>query len=367
MSPIQLPDYGGGSLVNLVAELEYRLTGASPSETLHPDIAKLIPSGKTYVLLLLDGLGSGQLSHVDAAPFAAARVADLDAPFPTTTTVSLATIATGLPASRHGLLGYQLYLPEADGVVYTIKWARPWGETVELDHAAFLPSPNLWERLTAAGVEPITVQPGNYADTPLSQVLFRGCRFEPAYTIDEMILATEQLAAVPNRLILAYLPHVDIAAHVYGQESDEYADALDFVAEVWTRLEQRLAEHVVLVGTADHGHVDYPQSAAARIDGLHEKDYTFYGDSRVTFVRGDGAALARELPARWLPLDVVADWWGPGPRHPQFTSRAPDGVLIAEEGHIVLHRHSDKRMIGRHGGLSDAERLIPLMLGTRAG
>jgi hypothetical protein len=40
-------------------------------------------------------------------------------------------------------------------------------------------------------------------------------------------------------------------------------------------------------------------------------------------------------------------------------------VLIAEEGHIVLHRHSDKRMIGRHGGLSDAERLIPLMLGTR--
>lgn len=365
MPPIQLPDYTGGSLVNLMAELEHRLAGSSPSARLHPAISELVPGATTYVLFLLDGLGSKQLGHVDAAPFAAARVADLDAPFPTTTTVALATIATGLPASRHGLLGYQLYLPEADGVVYTIKWKRPWGEAVDLDHEAFLPAPNLWERLAAAGVEPITVQPGNYAGSPLSQVLFRGCRFEPAYTIDEMILATEQLAAVPNRFILVYLPHVDIAAHVYGQESDEYADALDFVAEVWTRLEQRLADHALLLGTSDHGHVDYPESAASRIDGHYEADYTFYGDSRVTFVRGDGAALARELPARWLPLDVVADWWGPGPRHPQFAARAPDGVLIADEGHIVLHRHSDKRMIGRHGGLSDAERVIPLLVGNR--
>jgi len=366
MPPIQLPDYSGGSLVNLVAELEHRLTGASRSERLHPAIAELIPHGTTYVLFLLDGLGSHQLGHVDAAPFAAAHVADLDAPFPTTTTVSLATIATGLPAGRHGLLGYQLYLPEAEGVVYTIKWARPWGEPVDLDHAAFLPSPNLWERLAAAGVEPITVQPGNYSGTPLSEVLFRGCRFEPAYTIDEMILATEQLAAVPKRLILTYLPHVDIAAHVYGQESVDYADALDFVAEVWTRLQERLADHVVLLGTSDHGHVDYPESAATRIDGLHEANYTFYGDSRVTFVRGDGAALARELPARWLPLDAMADWWGPGPRHPEFGARAPDGVLVAEEGHILLHRHSDKRLIGHHGGLSDAERLIPLLVAGRS-
>ena len=351
--------------MNLLAELEYRLTGSSESPVLHSRLAQLVPHASTYVLLLLDGLGSGQLGHVDAAPFAAARVADLDAPFPTTTTVSLATIATGLPASRHGLLGYQLYLPEVGGVVYTIKWARPWGESVELDHAGFLPAPNLWERLNAAGVEPITVQPGNYAGTHLSEVLFRGCRFEPAYTLDEMVEATVQLAAKPNRMILAYLPHVDVAAHVHGQESVEYADALDFVAEVWNRLELGLADDVVLVGTADHGHVDYPESAATRIDGSKEQDYTFYGDSRVTFVKGDGAALARELPARWLPLAAVADWWGPGPRHHQFEARAPDGVLVAHDGHIVLHRHSDKRLIGRHGGLSDAERLIPLLVGKR--
>ncbi|MDH3540939.1 MAG: alkaline phosphatase family protein, partial [Acidimicrobiia bacterium] len=312
MQSVQPPDYRGGSLVNLVAELEHRLIKSSESARLHSHLAQLIPNGTTYVLLLIDGLGSMQLGHSAAAPLQASRAATIDAPFPSTTTVSWATIATGLPASRHGLLGYQLYLPEAAGVIYTIKWTRPWGEAVELNHREFLPAPNLWERLTAAGTEPITVQPGNFAGSHLSNVLFRGCRFEPVYSQDEMVAATTQLAAVPGRLIVTYLPHIDVAAHVHGQESPEYEDAMKFVAGVWEQLEQRLPHNAVLLATSDHGHIDYPKSAAARIDRRHEKSHVFYGDSRVTFVRGPGVHLADELPATWLPLDAIRDWWGPG-------------------------------------------------------
>ncbi len=61
----------------------------------------------------------------------------------------------------------------------------------------------------------------------------------------------------------------------------------------------------------------------------------------------------------------MIEWWGPEPRHSQFAARAPDGVLLAAEGHVLLHRHSDKRMIGQHGGLSDAERMVPLLVGRR--
>lgn len=365
MPQLQLPDYAGGSLVNLVAELENRLTGHSQSPPLHDELSQLIPAGQTYVVLLVDGLGSRQLDHPEAAPLAEAAAAEIDAPFPTTTTVSWATIATGLPPSRHGLLGYQLYLPETDGVVYTIKWTRGWGEAVPLDHGSFLPAPNLWERLSSAGIEPITVQPGNFTGTHLSKALFRGCRFEPVYNIDEAVTATVQLAAVPNRLIVAYVPNVDVAAHVYGQDSAEYASALTSVAELWTRLEQGLPEDAVLLGTADHGHVDYPKENAARIERSAEPSHIFYGDSRVMFVKGEGTELARHLPATWIPIDEATDWWGPGPRHPKFDERAPDGLLVADDGYILLHKFSDDRMIGHHGGLSDAERRIPLLVGRR--
>lgn len=361
----RVPDYLGGSLVNLVAELESRLIGSSAAPPLHKELSTLLPEAATYVLFLIDGLGALQLSHRAAAALKSAHVGEIEAPFPTTTTVSWASIATGRPPIQHGLIGYQLFLPETSGVVYTIKWTRGWGEPVSVDHDSFLPQPNLWERLTAGGIEPITVQPGNFAGSNLSNVLFRGCRFESAYTADELVAATTQLATSPGRLIVTYLPHVDVAAHVYGQSSTEYAEAVTFVSGVWEGIARKLADHAVLIGTADHGHVDYPPAAIARIRREHEQDRVLYGDSRAMFVKGDGEALAAYLPATWLPMNDIAEWWGPGPAHPEFAGRSPDGALMADEGHILMHRFSDDRMVGHHGGLTDAERLVPLLVATR--
>jgi hypothetical protein len=359
---ITVPDYSGGSLVNLVAELEYRLTGSSAAPRLSDDLGALIPEADTYVLFLFDGLGALQLDHPAAAPLAESLVATIDSPFPATTTVSLATIATGLPPSQHGLLGYQLWLPEVDRVVNTIKWTTLWGESIDFDTAGFLPSPNLWERLSAAGIEPITVQPGNFIGTPLSRLLYRGCRYEPAFTTDEVIEATLQLAAEPGRFILSYLPHVDFAAHVYGQAAVEYGRAVGTVADAWQQVAAHLPEGAAMVGTADHGHVDFDKAHQVRIPKPEHTDRTFYGDGRAMFVKGDGASLAEALPATWIPIAEMAGWWGPGRRHSAFADRAPDGVLLADDGFLLLHRHSDDRMIGNHGALTDAERLIPLLI-----
>ena len=70
--------------------------------------------------------------------------------------------------------------------------------------------------------------------------------------------------------------------------------------------------------------------------------------------------MAAQLPATWFPVDEVKHWWGPGPRHPDFKERAPDGVLVADDDVLILHRFSNKHLIGNHGALTDAERLIPL-------
>lgn len=364
------PDYAGGSLVNLVAELEHRLTGASASPRLHLPLADLIPDAESYVLLLIDGLGAAQLGHPAAASLRTDNVGVIDAPFPTTTTVSLASIATGLPPSQHGLLGYQLHLPEtidpADpkraSVVNTIKWTRLWGADVDIDTTTFLPSPNLWERLRNAGVEPITVQPGNFAGTPLSQALYRGCRFEAAYTTEELLSATVELASVPGRLVLAYLPQVDFAAHVAGQQSAEYAQAVRLVDTAWSHLAARLPDGVALIGTADHGHIDFPAHRQISLPRAPQQDLVLYGDSRAMFVRGDGEALSDDAPCTWVPRGETEGWWGPAPHHPEFERRRPDGVLLADDEHVLLHRHSDDRMTGHHGALTLAERELPLLV-----
>jgi len=364
MPSITVPDYAGGSLVNLVAELELRLIGTAEAAPLRPELASLIPEAASYVLVLCDGLGLHQLHHPAAAPVRDALVGQLDAPFPTTTTVSLASVATGLPPSRHGLLGYQMWLPSVGKVVNTIHWKTLWGDAIDFTPRAFLPSPNLWERLAGHGIEPIVIQPANFEGSNLSEVLYRGARFEGISTVGEWVDAAAQLAATPGRLILAYLPQVDFAAHVYGQGADEYAVAVRTVATAWERLCLRLPAGTVAVGTADHGHVDFPKARQIRIAKADHTDREFFGDGRAMFVKGEGASLAAGLPATWVPLEEMRTWWGPGPHHPAFGERAPDGVLIADDDILLLHRHSDDRMTGAHGGLTDAERLIPLMVAS---
>jgi len=359
MSP---PDYAGGGLVNLVAELELRLGGAAPSPGLRGSLSAAIPEASSYVLVLMDGLGDYQLDHPSAQPLAVSRRGAVDASFPTTTTVNLATIATGLPPIAHGLIAYQMWLPEADQVINTIKWTTLWGDPVPHDYEGFLPSPNTWERLAAAGAEPIVIQPYNFEGSPLSRVLYRGCRWEPWTTTNQAAEAAAQLAAEPGRCILLYLPHVDFAAHVSGQESEEYTEALDIVAATWELLCQRLPPGAVAVGTADHGHVDVPAARQARISKPDHEGRTFYGDGRALFVRGDGAGLAAELPASWIPIAGMDGWWGDATPHPHFAERSPDGAIIADDGHVVLHRFGDDRLVGHHGGLTPQELRVPLLV-----
>jgi hypothetical protein len=57
------PDYSGGGLINLVAELERRLTGKAVSPGLQPELAAAVPDAAGYLLVLCDGLGDGQLAH----------------------------------------------------------------------------------------------------------------------------------------------------------------------------------------------------------------------------------------------------------------------------------------------------------------
>ncbi len=358
-----LPDYSGGSLVNLVAELERRLTGTARHPGLHSDLAAAIPAAESYVLMLFDGLGDHQLAHTAAAPLAAARVGSVTSGWPTTTTVSMATIATGMTPIEHGLLGYQLRVPETGHVVNTIKWTTQWGEPIDHDLWGFLPMPNLWERLASHGIEPVTLQPWNFDDSPMSRMLYRGCRFEAWDDEDEAADIAAELTRVPGRLVFFYLPHVDFAAHVSGQASDDYTEAITLASRMWERMVRRLPAHAIAVGTADHGHVDVPEDRRINIPKKDHDERDFGGDPRAPFVYGEVESLAAELGVDFALRETMAHWWGPGTPHPGFAGRAPDGILLPRPGWVVFHKHADERLIGQHGGLTPEEVRIPLLVG----
>ncbi len=168
----------------------------------------------------------------------------------------------------------------------------------------------------------------------------------------------------PGKLVFGYVPQVDFAAHVHGQGSPEYLEALSIANAVWEEVVGSVSPDVTVVGSADHGHIDFPPRRQHAIPKVDHEGLTFYGDGRAMFVRGDGSSLAERLPATWVPFDDAAQWWGPGDPSAAFLDRAPDGILLADDDALLLHRFSDTRMVGNHGAMVEAERRIPLLVGS---
>ncbi len=355
-----------GRLDELILAVEGRLSGNRRNDL---EVDRCIPDATSYLVVLFDGLGSHQLTHEAGSDLAAAHVGDLQAPFPTTTTVSLSTIATGRTPGAHGVIGHLMWLPEHGRVVNTLKWVDLTGAAIDHETSRMLPFPNVWERLTAAGVEPVTVQPGNYTDSPLSRMLYRGCRFEGVWDIDELVAASLDLAAKPRRLVFTYLPHVDVAAHVHGQRSAEYAAAIALANRVWSALAAGLPDGVRLLGTADHGHVDYDAGEKLIVREPYLDELTLFGDARSIFATGPAETidrLARRTGATVVVRsELVRLLETPDSPHPNLDERLPDAAVLAPPGMVILPRGFDKRLTGYHGGLSPAERAIPLLRAGR--
>lgn len=354
------PSYTGSGLVNLVAEIERRMTGDSPSPGLTGGPA--LTETPTSVLVLFDGLGIAQLDHPEATVFRSSLARALDAPFPTTTPVSLSTIASALPPSRHGQVAHLTWYPDLQLVVNTLKWVTLTGDHVSYDYAGLLPRPNLWERLRDSGVEPITVQPGDFQTSPLSRALYRGARFEGAWDADDLVEATVTLASEPGRFIFTYVPFVDVAGHVYGQGSEQFTGAMKTAAVVWEGIASRLPADVSLLGTSDHGLMEVTESDKILVRDPRFEPLRFAGDVRGIHLWGE-AGLMDDL-ADSVGGDLVdpVRWLGPDPTD-KTLSHLGDRLLLAPPGKAVIPKGFDKRLRCYHGGLTPEEMEIPLLVG----
>jgi hypothetical protein len=356
------PSHRSRGLVNLIAEIESRMIGTAPASGLDPAIGDLIPPGQTYVLVVFDGLGVAQLGHEAARSFLASHQATLHAPFPTTTSVSLATIATGLPPSQHGLVSHLVWLQEQQRVVNTLKWVDLAGRAVDHDYRSVLPEGNLWERLRRAGVEPITVQPASFEGSPLSRVLYRGARFEGTGDHHELVEATVQLAATPGRFIFTYFWPIDFAGHVSGLSSEEFANALSLGAGVWEGLAARVPPGVTLIGTSDHGLIEYGEEDKILIRQARFGSVRFAGDPRGLQLWGNEGLMQELADITGGELVEPLGLLGPAPTA-TTRERVGDSLLLAPDGKVILPPGFDKRLRSYHGGMAPGERDIPLLVG----
>ncbi len=380
---VTLPDYRGGSLVNLMSSIAAGLGGSSP----YPPLAALAPDDllrvRRLVLLVVDGLGHHHLLAQSGALRAHLR-GPLTSVFPTTTASAIPTFLTGLAPQQHGLTGWHMYFREIGAIVAPLPFRTRTGKQalreVGVTPAQLFGLTPLFDRLPVVSH---VVSPRHIIHSDFNVALSGRAQRHGYETLEEMfgLIASLLHNDAPRSYIHAYWPQLDSLAHEHGIGSPQVAAAFAALDAGFAQLLQAArGSSALIIVTADHGFIDTSPADTIDLDHHPRLRETLLlplcGEARAAFayVRAGRETqfedyLRTQLENRVLMFrsaDVLRDGWlGPGEPHPGLQDRIGDYVLLPR-GNAILRdwlageeRHVH---IGVHGGLSTAEMTVPLIV-----
>lgn len=343
--------------------------------------ADLAPA-RHLVLLVADGVGEAQLrAHLPGGLLDRARIATLESVFPSTTASAVGTFLTGLPPGQHGLTGWHVWFSAIASQLAVLPLARRGirGPAPEAEDWAqrLLDAPPLADRLPC----PMEiVSPAWIVDSPFNRRLSGRAKRTGYRALPEMFAAIETALRAPEpSYIYAYWPDFDSKAHDAGPDGPAAVAALhELERELAAFLGRVQGTDATLLVTADHGFIAAPAERLIDLGGAPELAALLAcplsGERRAAYAHlkpGCREAFRAGIEARYGHAlwcvdsdNLLADgWFGPPPYHPDLRNRIGDLTLLLREDWTLRDRlpgEDDYRLAGMHGGVSTAEREVPL-------
>jgi hypothetical protein len=390
-----LPDYAGYSICN-VSQLVWRNFGI---ENRCPAVLSPIldrPYSRV-LLLILDALGWNQLhTWINDLPSlrrlcGSARLTPLTVTFPSTTTVALTAIYTGLTPAEHTITGHNVYLREVGSIMDVLRFS-PYGDPRRevyaergLDVHQLFPMYTVFEPLKERNLEGLSITRGIFTNTALGWLHHVGAEVVGYLTGADMFVHLRQALRTRKRegLTVVYWDVVDMLSHEYGPFSDAVRSAVDqffysLEREIFDRLTPAERADTLLLITADHGQCDAPMEEAIYLsEETSLRDLLMFpptGQSRAAYLyanQGQAEELGRELErfedrviARSSEEVLRDGWFGPPEQAHRIRHRVGDYIAAGRDGAQVMGPEvlrGQPGMKGRHGSLTENEMLVPLI------
>jgi hypothetical protein len=367
--------------LDLMASIERAAGGAGAGFAPLPALAPAtLAQKRSLVLLIVDGLGSEYLAHASpGGPLSNNRLVDLRSVCPATTAAAVTTFFTGQSPASHGLLGWFTPFEARDEVVLPLLARVRNGRSLPADDLATLyRSQPLAARLDhdCHVVTARRLVGSAYTRRHAGPAAIHGYRsLTGLFGLLERLLRADG----PPRYIHAYWPELDHLGHERGIGHRRTREHLrDIEAQLGRFLKAVAGTDALLLVTSDHGFVDIAPDHALLLNDqpqiLQRLRLPLAGESRLAFVHAKpgerdalGVELAEFLGERATIHDgrqfIDAGFLGPGEPHPALAQRVGDLVIAMADGWTLRDRLPGETPflpVGVHGGLSDAERWVPL-------
>lgn len=363
---IRFPDYSD-SIMNLSNSILQYFGAKNYHEGLS-DLNALLEEKqyKHVVLMVNDGLGYENIQELlpEDSFLRQHLVRPISSIFPPTTTAATTALQSGLSASQHGWMGWNVLVPQVDDVVTLfLRRGKSSGTFYSPDPAkTHLTYDNLYNKIpretgvAAYGISPHEI---NKYDFNEPQRLY------------EMI---EEFASKDEKnYIYAYYDQPDGLMHMNGTQSQVVKDKVAYIDEQLRILSTKLKDTLIIV-TADHGLVD--------VENLYLEDYpelvellsseTSIEPRAVNFFIKDGKKEVFESKFNQHFADkfklmskaevLESGLFGDFESHPNFKIALGDYLAVATDRFTLLDTRQDPSFKAHHAGLTQREMLVPLIL-----
>lgn len=396
------PHYGGYSIANLPASmLDWLGVPAPVNNPLAGEIQSALKQKYRHIIfLLVDGLKLAlfqrfytetrerTLYQAWARIFEHGLLAPLTSIAPSTTSAALTTLWTGRLPVEHGIIGYELFLKEfgltANMIFHSV--ASFQNDTGSLyragfDPETFLPVPTLGPLLQQNGVKPFAFQHSSISSSGLSRMLLKGVEsipFESAEDLWSSVRLVQEDYQSSKTYSYIYWGGLDTFSHHNGPDSTQLYDMwLDFARSLAGFLNPLIAHgrnDTLFVLTADHGQI--ATEIKYDFDLHHHPELARHlalmptGESRLPYLfimNGHEVEVENYLNSHWngkfamLPSSKVLSngLLGTAAPHPSTLDRVGSHIVFPENNAYWWWVNKENHLLGRHGGLSRDEMLVP--------
>ena len=392
MESFVLPDYEKFNIANIGSVVGKIFSiKALVKVNLSGDVVDDFSGVEKIVLFVIDGLGYNRLvSHIQKFKGGFYDLTErgvlkaFSSSFPSTTSTALTSIFTGLPPSMHGVIGFNMYVPDYGLIFNTLEMAPVIGYSSGIDLVDFFSESSFpWPPLLLdGGVNVKTFTRRNLAGSGLSRLIHRRQDLVGYALPSDMIVQVKRALEQPGPLLLiVYYGGIDTLEHSYGPYSDEVSAELQlFESLLKNQLIEKLSvvtkQKTLLLITADHGVVEIGQTHFLNkppISNLFLVPPT--GDMRSTYFfpkYGQQEPLREALENSFQGFHIMrsADLiekgaFGPVKNLDRLQTTVGIFTALSQGKNIILHQYHPKEttqnIYGAHGGMTPDEMIVPLL------
>jgi predicted AlkP superfamily pyrophosphatase or phosphodiesterase len=394
-----LPGYDGYSIANIPASI-CRWLGEEqwPTYPLAPEIHELFNRQyRQVILVVMDGMGWNTIQRFGGETPLWQEVLDsgvllpLTSIAPATTSSALTSFWTGRTPAQHGVTGYEMWLRDynlsANMITHTPAMFEGMPGSLRycgFNPEAFLQVETLGPFFAKAGIQTSVLQSNNILGSGLSTMLFGETRQVPVRSLHDLFITLGHMAnekITDKRYLYVYWGNLDELQHIYGLDDGRVEQEYRVFQSAFTRfirnLQKSANKDTLVLLTADHGMTltkPSPEYEIRRYPELVKKLHLLpAGESRLPYLYvkpGHIQAVKDEVRQIWkddfMAIDaseaIESGLFGSPPFHPELDSRLGDLILISRGSSYLYWQIKENRLLGRHGGLSKEEMIVPLFM-----